>query len=434
MGRSLLTIQTPVFSQSLLLVFLAMLLSASNSRGQAPDQTTGNGASGAIPQGNNSFQPETPVMTFVDPRSGQMYGRYVLYETVPVAKYEYKPVVERQYVPEWVQETKTTTQVEYVPVVTYQLQPVQVPTLNPFAAPRQYWQYVPLVQYQPRYHQTNQPITYQKYVEKEVTKYIPEMVVKQERVPKYADRPLAPTTALTATAPTAPNTPGAAQQQPPIRPLQANNQPYGSWVANAPAPYYAPQQQSPAPTNVPYNATASNNGFYGNRWGTESYALPQGSTSGNQFVNNSNPNAGLAPGWNQPVNRTASNPFGGLFNRTGPLYQAGPIQNYNQAYAAAQPAAGQLTAFGSGLTPSTSGASYVASNPSAWSSPTNGGSMFRPISPVSIPLFGNPASSNGLTFRPQTPNYTQNNANWGLSPVDNYRDPTQSGMSNSMVR
>ncbi len=102
--------------------------------------------------------------------------------------------LKRQFVPEWVQETKPTTQVQYVPIVTYQLQPVQAPNWNPFSAPRQYWKYVPQVQYQPRYYQPNQPITYQKYVEKEVTKYVPEMVVKQERVPQFADRPLTPAT------------------------------------------------------------------------------------------------------------------------------------------------------------------------------------------------------------------------------------------------
>jgi hypothetical protein len=393
---------------ALLISFLGSYCAA-----QTPQQNIPNQVNGASPPGSNSFQPETPIMTFVDPRSGQMYGRYVLYETVPVAKYEYKPVIERQFVPEWVQETKPTTQVQYTPIVTYQLQPVQVPNWNPFAAPRQYWQYVPQVQYQPRYYQTNQPVTYQKYVEKEVTKYIPEMVVKQERVPQFADRPIAPNNYQPGYQSGPANGNVIAQQPPPIRPLNSFNQPTNAMVASAPAPYYATSQQSFQPAyNSPANGT--NGGFYGNRWGTASYAAAPNNASVNPYVNNPTPNAGLNPGWNQANAMVASrpaNPFSNFFSRTGPLYSGGPFAASNGLANPVLPAT-QFSSPGQSVAPYNSGASYVAS-----------------ANPLSIPFFGNTASSSGLTFRPQTPSYPTNNASWGLRPVDNYRDPTQSGMS-----
>lgn len=416
------------FSAPLALVFLLL---SSDCFSQVPQQNTPSLGNGASPTGNNSFQPETPVMTFVDPRSGQMYGRYVLYETVPVAKYEYKPVVERQFVPEWVQETKPTTQVQYVPIVTYQLQPVQAPNWNPFSAPRQYWQYVPQVQYQPRYYQTNQPITYQKYVEKEVTKYVPEMVVKQERVPQFADRPLTPATYQPSNQYNNANANTVAQQPPPIRPLNSFNQPVGTMVANAPSPYYASSQQpfNPAASQI---AGTTNGGFYGNRWGTASYAATPNNATVNPYINNPTPNAGLNQNWSQANAMAASrspNPFTSFFSRLGPLYANGQnVASSGTANAPILPT--QIPPPNSGSQVYPGGVSYVASSSGGWGGTTG----FPTSNPLSIPFFGNSATSSGLTFRPQTPSYPTSNSNWGLAPVDNYRDPTQSGMSSSVIR
>ena len=420
-----------VFSKIIVFSTLIASVLVSCSSAQNQPQNMPNQGNGASPSAGNTFQPETPVMTFVDPRSGQMYGRYVLYETVPVAKYEYKPVVERQFVPEWVQEAKPTTQVQYVPIVTYQLQPVQVPTWNPFSAPRQYWQYVPQVQYQPRYYQTNQPITYQKYVEKEVTKYVPEMVVKQERVPQFADRPLTPATYQNGNQSGTPNGNLVAQQPPPIRPLNSFNQPAGTMVASAPSPYYATAQQPFNPANNSY-AGGNNGGFYGNRWGTASYAAAPNNTSVNPYVNNPTPNAGLNPNWNQANAMVASrpaNPFSNFFSRTGPLYTSGPFMASNGVANPVMPTT-QITSSSSGSPSYPGGVNYVASNSSGWGNATG----FRSSNPLSIPFLGNSASSGGLTFRPQTPSYPASNTNWGFTPVDNYRDPTQSGMSSSVIR
>lgn len=445
MGSSFITFKLPAVSfliseksgcqcfsfQATLPAILIALSLAVHGSAQVLPQNMPNQNNLASPQTNNSFQPETPIMTFVDPRSGQMYGRYVLYETVPVAKYEYKPVVERQFVPEWVQETKTTTQVQYVPVVTYQLQPVQAPNWNPFSAPRQYWQYVPQVQYQPRYYQSNQPITYQKYVEKEVTKYVPEMVVKQERVPQFADRPLAPNGLQASNQPGTMNGNLANQQPPPIRPLNSLNQPMGTMVAAAPAPYYAPAQQPFVPASS-QQAGSNQGGFYGNRWGTATYAAAPNNASVNPYVNNPNPNAGMQPTWNQSnamIASRPSNPFTNLFNRTGPLYNSGPQMASNGSVNPVMPPT-TYPPGGQNSATYNNGVGYVASNGSAWSNGTGS----RSSNPLSIPFFGNSASSSGITFRPQTPSYPMNNTNWGLTPVDNYRDPTQSGMSGAMIR
>jgi hypothetical protein len=349
-------------------------------------------ATGAI--GNDQFSPQTPVQTFVDPQSGQWYGRYVFYEMVPVAKYEYRPVVEKQFVPEWIQETKQTTQVQAVPIVTYQWQLLHVPNWNPFAQARQYWQYTPLVQYQPRYTLVNQPITYQKYVEKEVTKYVPEMVVKPERVAQFADRPLMAgnsnlQTGAVASAPVA--TP------PPIRPIDQLAYGPTSYVQAAPPPYTVNPQVA---TGAPYGyanaypqsaaAVASNpyGWHYGNRW------------SSSPYINNPTPNAGWVRPAVQPTMIEMANPSPAAaspFSRTGSLFAGGLFTNRAGNVAPSAPAIAGYSWFG---------------NPNTSSS----------------------GMGSSMGFRPRTDTYSSPGGQWNLTPVDNYREPAQSGLPSSFIR
>jgi hypothetical protein len=395
-------------------VFSVGVLTAKTEAQTPPSMPTG-----TSPPPADSFAPQTPVQTFVDPNSGQWYGRYILYETVPVAKYEYKPVVERQYVPEWHQETKQTTQVQYVPIVTYQLQPVNTPSWNPFSTPQPSWQYAPVVQYQPRYTQVNQPITYQKYVEKEVTKYVPELVVKSERAAQFVDRPLTPNgQALPPTTVT--------QQPPPIRPLDqiANNT--FSPIQPAPSPYYANQGNATvdnfgAPTG--YNASMASNPqgwYYGTRWGTASYAANPSYVPQSQFINNPYPNAGLAS-YPQPAPMVAARPsfqWPGLMTRTGSLFSGGVFNN-RQGYSAPNP-----------TLPYSSQGTFIASNPMPPIS--NGG--YTSSMPTMSPWLDNGTNSNGISFRPRTPTLGAPQNSWNLAPVDNYRDPTQVGIPSSVIR
>lgn len=138
----------------------------------------------------NEFQATAPVMTFLDMYTGQPWGRYVVSETVTVPKYEYKEVKDKVWVPTWVQEPKQTTMTQYDPIVSYQLRPRSVPSANPFAAPQQIVEYVPIVQYQPRNVQTTQMTAYQKYEEREVSRMVPVLVNASEQRQRFVDRPL----------------------------------------------------------------------------------------------------------------------------------------------------------------------------------------------------------------------------------------------------
>lgn len=129
-------------------------------------------------------------MTFLDMYTGQPWGRYVVSETVTVPKYEYREVKDKVWVPTWVQEPKQTTTTQYDPIVSYQLRPRSVPSVNPFAPPQQIVEYVPIVQYQPRNVQTTQMTAYQKYDVKEVSRMVPVLINASEQRQKFVDRPL----------------------------------------------------------------------------------------------------------------------------------------------------------------------------------------------------------------------------------------------------
>lgn len=243
---------------------------------------------------NNSdgFAASTPVMTFVDPANGQPYGRYVIDETIPVVAYSYQEVKERVFVPTTITENKTTTVTQYFPIQSHQLQLRNVPNWNPFASPQQVWQYVPIVQYQPNYVQVTQPVTYQKFEEREVSRMIPVFGSQSKQVHRFADRPLGQspgggnTIASNIAANNASNTIVI-----PAVPLRPNMQPnpnamasyngYGGYGANGNQNYGV----APNPA-YPYAITASQPL---SRW--TSFASGTGSLfSGSLFNNNRNTN------------------------------------------------------------------------------------------------------------------------------------------------
>ncbi len=176
------------------LVFACSLITVQGIPLQAsPWQTAAPAPGGSAPQAtqnSDGFAKPQLSSTFTDARTGQLYGRYIIYETVPVVAYQHQEVTEQQWVPEWVTEEKLMAQTNYIPVVTYQLQLQTERSMNPFAQPKQYWQYVPVVQYQPNFTQVKQPVTYQKYVQKEVKKSIPVLVSQSQPRPKFVDMPL----------------------------------------------------------------------------------------------------------------------------------------------------------------------------------------------------------------------------------------------------
>ena len=128
------------------------------------------------------------VGSFIDPRTGKQYDRYLEQENVPVPRWEQQEVTERRTIPQWVTENIKTTEVQYVPYIEYQPQQRVLNRWNPMAQPQVTWDYVPIT----RYHTVNQvvdrPTTYQKYVEQDVKVLVPKLVQSTQSRSKYVDR------------------------------------------------------------------------------------------------------------------------------------------------------------------------------------------------------------------------------------------------------
>jgi hypothetical protein len=404
---------------STLSILSAFLVAIVSEIAFAQDPSTFAGNSNAPVAGNNSMDGvsnQQPITTFYDPSTGQQYGRYIIYETVPIASYQQQEVIEKQWVPEWVTENKLTTQTNYTPLVTYQLQLQNSSNLNPFATSQPRWQYVPIVQYQANNIQVSQPITYQKYVEKEFRKIIPVLKTEQQSRPKYADRPINPNGTMVASNPNFPSRPinsypnqAVVQPAPPAY-YANNNAANGTPVANlASVPAYSPNGFNMQPTNM-----QPNNGYSSSGWVAQN-RVPNYSQPATQFVNNPYPNAGVA-NYNYPnpyTNAVAARPafqMPSLFSRTGSLFQAGTFNGYAN---------------------STGANTYVASAPMANTNASGGSNNWL----TNPPLYSGDSGS-GITFRPTTPttNYTAPPNSWNMTPVNNYRDPSQTGIPSSVLR
>jgi hypothetical protein len=391
--------------------------------------------SNPAPNKSDGFAAVVPVMTFVDPNSGQSYGRYVTTETVPDVAYSYQVVKERVYVPTQVTENRSLAVVKYTPIQSYQLQLKNVPSGNPFASPQQVWQYVPIVQFQPNYESVPQSVTYVKYEEKEVDRKIPVLAASSKQVSRFVDRPLGSTPNggnKIAVAPTnnmgIPNfnnqnvIQNAAQiaeanrntSRYPTRPIDYpayNNYPSSpsrNLVAQAPVPYYPNPAITPG-TNPANPMLAST--------GTNSVQPPS----------NTSPATPLPPNMLPVSNTMASNngtPAGAYSAASNPYYASTPYQANPYVTTAPQPifyfptfATGTGSLFGNSVFTDNRNTSYVASNPS-----------------VSQPYSGGTSSSNDPTFRPVTSPYMAPQQTWGGAPENSGRDPMQGGMPATVLR
>jgi len=383
----------------------------------------------------DNFAGSMPVMTFIDP-SNQPYGRYVVKEAVPVVAYTYEPVTERLYVAKTITEPQTITQTQYTPVYSYQPQLKNVSSWNPFEQPRQVWEYVPIVQYQPNYVPVTQNITYQRYELQDVTRMIPVLKPTSEQRTKYVDRPIASlppggstisSVPISNTSVTNPYNVDVIQQgalvaqanrnttRLPTRPIDYST-PNGAYngnanyLANAPSAYYPPASNafgySPPVDNryasvIPNVANSASNTML-------IPAVPvQPGINGNTYPNPYPVNPYLANANQQPrYYQTASSvpiQVPAFLNRQGSLFGSDLFTNSRAM--------------------SSPGATYVASN-----------------TPVSQPYFWGPSSQSSNGFRPTTSPYsapTQYGApqtSWGMSPVATYRDPMQGGMQPTELR
>ncbi len=386
------------------------------------------GAPSAVaPNNTDGFAPSTPVMTFIDPSNGQLYGRYVVTESVPVVAYSYQEVKERVYVPKSITENKTTTETQNIPIYSQQLQPQNVNSWNPFAPPQQVWRYVPIVHYQPNYVQVTRPVTYQKYEEREVSRMVP--VLSSQSVParRYEDRRLGQSpngsNMVASNQPnfmSVSNNPNLIQQAAQIaeanrstsrfssRPIDypynpsyraAPNRP---WLAQAPPPYYPNPNFNPAPYYPPNNqvnpSTAANNQASATYLVLPAVPLrPDPNTMAGYYGNGANgtPNFAAMPTQAYPYANTASRPF---FNWSS--FTAG---------------AGSL--FSNSLFSNNRSPNYVASN-----------------TPAAQPYMWGLNNQNGINFRPNTSPYATPEQGWGMAPGTNYRDPMQGGMPATVLR
>ena len=386
---------------------------------------------------NNSdgFAASAPVMTFVD-QTGQLYGRYVISEAVPVVNYSYQQVTERIYMPKTVTENKTVTKTQYTPIYSYQPQLRNVPSSNPFASPKQVWQNVLVVQYQPSYVQVNEPVTYQKYELQDVQKEVPVLLTQSEQRPKFVDRPLVNTpngantiamnpstlyggNIVQQTAQTAQDNRNASRfpTSPMVYPVSnpAGNYPgysngqYPNSIAQAPLPYY-PNTGNQANSTSTY---ASNSVL-------PAVPVQQSNPSGQNLVASNQP---VQPPYQQPY-PTTYQPYPASYQPSQPTPYTNTASLPIYQWPAFVSATGSLFSsdpFGSTSKPP----SYVASN-----TPVG-----QPYSqPYSQPYIWGNSNQSATDFRPNSSPYATPPPTWGMSPTSTYRDPMQGGMQATELR
>lgn len=385
---------------------------------------------------SDSFAASAPVMTFVD-QTGQPYGRYVINEAVPVVNYSFQQVTERIYMPKTVTENKTVTKTQYTPIYSYQPQLRNVPSSNPFASPKQVWQNVLVVQYQPSYVQVNEPVTYQKYELQDVPRMVPILLTQSEQRPRFVDRPLVNTPNV--------NTPNAANAitmnpsnfygnnivQQTAQTAQDNRNasrfptspmvyPVSNPAGNYPGTSYGQYPNSIAQAPLPYYPNTGNPAYSTSTYASNSVlpAVP---------VQQSNPSGQNLVASNQPVQPLYQQPYPTSYQQYPASYQ--PTQPTSYTNTASLPvyqwpafvsATGSLFSsdpFGSSSKPP----SYVASN--------------TPYSqPYSQPYIWGNSNQTATDFRPNSSPYATPPPTWGMSPASTYRDPMQGGMQATELR
>lgn len=396
--------------------------------------TPANAATTNTSQPNNNsdgFAASVPVQTFVD-QTGQLYGRYVISEAVPVVKYSYQQVTERIYMPKTVTENKTVTKTQYTPIYSYQPQLRNVPSSNPFASPKQVWQNVLVVQYQPSYVQVNEPVTYQKYELQDVQRNVPILLTQSEQRPKFVDRPLVNTpNAANAIAMNPSNLVGGNIVQQTAQTAQDNRNtsrvptsPIVSPVSNPAGNYagtaYGQNPNSIAQAPFPYYPNTGNPDYSTSTYASNSVlpAVP---------VQQSNPSGQNLVASNQPVQQPYQQQYPASYQQYPASYQPSQPTSYTNtaslpvyqwpAFVSATGSLFSSNPFGSSSKPP----SYVASN--------------TPISqPYSQPYIWGNSNQSATDFRPNSSPYATPPPTWGMSPATTYRDPMQGGVQATELR
>ena len=407
------------------------------------NQMPANAATTNTSQPNNSdgFAASAPVMTFVD-QTGQPYGRYVINEAVPVVNYSFQQVTERIYMPKTVTENKTVTKTQYTPIYSYQPQLRNVPSSNPFASPKQVWQNVLVVQYQPSYVQVNEPVTYQKYELQDVPRMVPILLTQSEQRPRFVDRPLVNTpNGANAIATNPSNLVGGNIVQQPAQTAQDNRNaprfptsPIGYSVSNPAGNYagytYGQNPNSIAQAPLPYYPNTANPAYSTSTYASNSVlpAVP---------VQQSNPSGQNLVASNQPVQQ----PYPASYQPYPASYQQYPAsyQQYPASYPPSQPMSYTNTA----SLPVYQWPAFVSATGSLFSSDPFGSTSKPPSyvasnasvsQPYSQPYIWGNSNPSPTDFRPNSSPYATPPPTWGMSPASTYRDPMQGGMQATELR
>ncbi len=209
--------------------------SVAQAQAQIPNQVLPNQTNLSGSQSSAGWN--RPITSFIDPRTGIIYDRFIENESVPTMRWETEEKMERRWVPELKTENQQVTQVEYMPVVSYETKVNNGSWWNPFSSQQPATQYVPKVDYVPVNRVVTMPVQVQRYVEREIPVRVPKLVQATESRAKYVDRPRAgqPLSANPAPSLGSNSTPAAPSQTYTTQPIYPSN----AYVAtNAPqVPY-----------------------------------------------------------------------------------------------------------------------------------------------------------------------------------------------------
>ena len=159
-------------------IFLSVLGGTAFGQSVLPNQgIPGNGSPSTPAIGQANAAPsEEVIAVYTDPRSGREIERVRVRESVPQLGYQWKQAKETRMVPQWVTETRKTTQYQQTPVQQYQLQTRWIGRFNPFVQPTMASQYVPVTAWQSTPVVVDTPIRYQKWTPQEQTVMVRELV------------------------------------------------------------------------------------------------------------------------------------------------------------------------------------------------------------------------------------------------------------------
>jgi hypothetical protein len=358
------------------------------------------------------------VGSYTDPVTGRPFDRYLTQESIPITQWKQEEVTERRWVPEWVTENQRVTQTQYTPYVQYLPQPRVVNSWNIFAPPQVAWYYQPVTQYQPVQQLVDQPVTYQKYVEKDFRMVIPKAVQTTQSQQRYVDVERTLTPAAPSTAPVNNPMTNAASLA-----MTDRNTVMPIYDTRPASPYYAAGM--PSPGSYPYSPFA--------------YASANRAPSFNLAAYYPMPYAaGAYPGY--PALASPSTPS--MAAATPPMYAfnsypmagsspAMPVYpGYPNGY---QTAAAYLPAWMNTQGPLL-GQTYFQYNPSQMATSVSPPST-NPYPTTNTVAMTTPNSVNG-ELRPSTaPVYPQANQGWDATAMQStYRDPYQSGLPPTVLR